>query len=154
MAVVTGRLPEDPDTSLIGSFNMATMIAALLGGEVYVAETVHTGKIIGCAVWFGPGRTSFDSPDQQKLLTPLSASLGKEQQDWWRNTFIPKYEVFVASTVGAATKLAALHLQLLAVDPAYQGRGIARLLVNVVAEKARAVQPPVALSVHCGNETT
>ncbi|KAJ6554280.1 hypothetical protein B0H19DRAFT_948696, partial [Mycena capillaripes] len=99
------------------------LIAGLLGGEVYVAETADTGKIIGCAVWFGPGHTMYDSEEQTHSLGPLMASFDKELQAWWLATFLPKYDTFLTSVLGEGTKHASWHLQTLAVDPAYQRQG-------------------------------
>jgi hypothetical protein len=44
---------------VIGPFWKSTVIAGLLAGEVYVVETLDTQKIVGCAVWFGPGHTMY-----------------------------------------------------------------------------------------------
>ncbi|KAJ7661933.1 hypothetical protein DFH06DRAFT_1325259 [Mycena polygramma] len=136
-ALVTGHNPADPDNSYIGPFWKTTVVAGLLGGEVYVAETADTGKIIGCAVWFGPGHTMYDSEEQQKhSLGPLMASFDKELQNWWVADFLPKYDTFLASVIGEGTKHAAWHLQTLAVDPAFQRQGAGTCLVKTVAEKA------------------
>ncbi|KAJ7123610.1 hypothetical protein C8R44DRAFT_539186, partial [Mycena epipterygia] len=94
------------DTSHIGLFWRTTVVAGLLGGEVYVAETVDTQKIIGCAVWFGPGHTMYDTEDQQKYsLLPLMTSFDGELQNWWH------------AAVSDGTKHNSWHLQTLAVDP-------------------------------------
>jgi hypothetical protein len=63
-AVVTGQDPseKDSDTRHIGPFCITTVVAGLIGGEVYVAETDNDEKkIIGCAVWFGPGYSIYDT---------------------------------------------------------------------------------------------
>jgi hypothetical protein len=61
-AIVTGHDPKVEDMSYIGPFWVSTVVAGLLGGEVWVAETDDTEKkVIGCAVWFGPGHTMYDS---------------------------------------------------------------------------------------------
>ncbi|KAJ7038956.1 hypothetical protein C8F04DRAFT_1255526 [Mycena alexandri] len=150
--VVTGHDPEDPGATHIGPFFGSTVVAALLGGEVYVAETTDTKKIIGCAVWFGPGHTLFDTPEQQQhALGPLMASFNKELQAWWLTTFLPKYDSFLASTLSEGTKHAAWHLQTLAVDPEYQQKGAGRLLVNAIVDKAAPTK--TALCVECSTET-
>jgi ribosomal protein S18 acetylase RimI-like enzyme len=43
----------------------------------------------------------------------------------------------VNSALGAGTKHSSWHLQTLGVDPAYQRKGVATLLVNTIVEKAR-----------------
>jgi hypothetical protein len=55
LAIVYGR---DPD--LLFPFQKYGAIAVSLAGELYVAEDVVTGTIIGTATWFGPGRELFD----------------------------------------------------------------------------------------------
>jgi len=155
-AVVTGHDPKDPDISHIGPFWTSTIVAGLLGGEVYVAETVEAPhKIVGCAVWFGPGHTMYDTEDQQKYsLGPLMASFNEELQTWWHSAFLPKYDTFVTSVLGEGTKHNSWHLQTLAVDPAYQRKGAARLLVNTIVDKAKAAASggTQALCVECSTE--
>jgi ribosomal protein S18 acetylase RimI-like enzyme len=101
---VTGDDPKADDMSYIGPFWVSTVVAGLWGGEVWVAETDDTEKkIIGCAVWFGPGHTMYDScfsssnlyrfpylnrttsEDQQKYaLGLLMAGFTYELKNWWR----------------------------------------------------------------------
>ncbi|KAJ6508440.1 hypothetical protein C8R45DRAFT_967433 [Mycena sanguinolenta] len=154
-AVVTGHTVEDPDTSHNRQLNRSMVVAGLLGGEVYVAETSDTSKIVGCAIWFGPGRALYDTPEQrQHALEPFMASLDKELRDWWLAILLPKYDSFVTSVLGEGTKLAAWHLQTLGVDPAYHRQGVGKLLVNTIVEKYRAGQAhPPALCVEAATET-
>ncbi|KAJ7719843.1 hypothetical protein B0H16DRAFT_1432641 [Mycena metata] len=79
------------------------------------------------------------------------ASLDKELQGWWLTTLLPKYDSFLASTLGKGTKHASWHLQTLAVDPEYQRKGAGRLLVNIIADKAAPTK--TALCVECTTET-
>ncbi|KAJ7893039.1 hypothetical protein B0H13DRAFT_1719531, partial [Mycena leptocephala] len=138
-AVVTAHDPKGTETSHIGPFWVSTIVAGLIGGEVYVAETDDAQrKIVGCAVWFGPGHSMYDTQEQQKyVLGPLMASFSEELQHWWSGAFLPQYDSFLTSTLGAGTKHNSWHLQTLAVDPQYQRQGAATALVNSVAEKAR-----------------
>ncbi|KAJ7493674.1 hypothetical protein FB451DRAFT_1215096 [Mycena latifolia] len=138
-AVVTAHDPKGADTSHIGPFWMSTVVAGLLGGEVYVAETNdEEKKIVGCAVWFAPGHSMYDTEAQQKhALEPLMASFNEELQHWWHAVFLPRYDSFVDSALGTGTKHNSWHLQTLGVDPQYQRKGAATLLVNTVVEKAR-----------------
>ncbi|KAJ7260304.1 hypothetical protein B0H12DRAFT_1048525 [Mycena haematopus] len=151
-AVITGHDPTGTDTSHVGPFWKSTVIAGLLGGEVYVAETIDE-KIIGCAVWFGPGRTMYDTEDQQKLsLGPLMASFNEELQNWWHVEFLPKYDSVVASALGGDdVKRNSWHLQTLGVDPEYHRQHVAKLLIEAVAEKAQVTQS--SLCVECETET-
>ncbi|KAK7043383.1 N-acetyltransferase domain-containing protein [Favolaschia claudopus] len=149
-AVVTGHDPQIPSNmnERLGSFFMSNVIAGLMGGEVYVAEALDTQEIIGCAVWFGPGRAMFDSEDQQEhALKPFMSALGSELETWWIDYFLPAYDAFVDSVLGKGTKLGAWHLQLLGVDPAYHRQGAARLLLETVIKRAHAAEPPIPLVV-------
>ena len=52
----------DRDEAFYGDFCYATVIAGLLGGDVYVARaSEERDTIVGVAVWFPPGRELFDS---------------------------------------------------------------------------------------------
>ncbi|KAJ7153218.1 hypothetical protein C8R46DRAFT_1119777 [Mycena filopes] len=137
-AVVTGHYPGGTEAHHIGPFWLSTVVAGLLGGEVYVAETDDAeNKIIGCAVWFGPGHTMYDTAAQQTYsLGPLMASFSAELQHWWHNEFLPKYDAFVTSALGQGTKHNSWHLQTLGVDPQYQRQGVAAVLINTIVEKA------------------
>ncbi|KAJ6602776.1 hypothetical protein DFH09DRAFT_828534, partial [Mycena vulgaris] len=127
----------------------STVVAGLLGGEVYVAETNDAAKkIIGCAVWFGPGHTLYDTYEQQQhALGPLMASFDANLQKWWSEVFLPKYDTFVDSALGADVKHNSSHLQTLGVDPEYRQKGAATLLVNAVVEKASAIGAKMCVEV-------
>ncbi|KAJ7718936.1 hypothetical protein B0H16DRAFT_1608136 [Mycena metata] len=64
---------------------------------------------------------------------------------------LPKYDTFLASTLGEGIKHASWHLQTLAVDPEYQRKGAGRLLVNIIADEAAPTK--TALCVECTTET-
>ncbi|KAJ7808488.1 hypothetical protein B0H13DRAFT_2385837 [Mycena leptocephala] len=145
-AVVTGHDIHTPmtDNGHVTALWISTVVAGLLGGEVYVAETNDAvKKIIGCAVWFGPGNTLYDTPEQQQhALGPLMATFNANLQKWWGEVFLPKYGAFVNSALvnsalGTGVKHNSWHLQTLGVDPEYQQQGAATLLVNAIVEKAR-----------------
>ncbi|KAJ7614303.1 hypothetical protein DFH06DRAFT_1484389 [Mycena polygramma] len=138
-AVVTGHTPGEPDTGHIGPFWVSTVVAGLLGGEVYIAETADTNEIVGCAVWFGPGHTMYDTEEQRKhSLGPLMGSFSKDLVDWWHK-FLHKYDIFLTTALGENTKHNSWHLQTLGVDPAYQRKGVATQLINTVAENANTL---------------
>jgi GNAT superfamily N-acetyltransferase len=52
------------------------------------------------------------------------------------NQFLPKIDMFVTSALGPGTRHNSWHLQTLAVDPEYQRKGVATLLINTIADKA------------------
>jgi hypothetical protein len=58
-AAVIGMEQVGGAKEIIGPLYTSTVIAGLLAGEVYVAETLDTQEVVGCAVWFGPDHTLF-----------------------------------------------------------------------------------------------
>jgi hypothetical protein len=60
-AIVTGHRPHSLDVSHARVLSKYSLTAGLLGGEVYVAEITDMAKIVGCAIWFPPGRALYDS---------------------------------------------------------------------------------------------
>jgi hypothetical protein len=58
-AAVIGMKEVGSAKEMIGPFHTSTVIAGLLAGEVYVAETLDTQEVVGCAVWFGPDHSLF-----------------------------------------------------------------------------------------------
>ncbi|KAJ7123612.1 hypothetical protein C8R44DRAFT_670203 [Mycena epipterygia] len=152
-AIVTGNSPDSPEANpLARPLCRSTAIAGLLGGEVYVAETMDTpAKIVGCALWFRPGRALYDSEDQvQFALKPLLALFNEDLQRWW-DGFIPQYENCVNSALGEGSELNSWRLQTIAVDPDYQRQRVGTLLVNTVKEQAAATKTP--LCVDCSEES-
>ncbi|KAJ7865636.1 hypothetical protein B0H14DRAFT_3598738 [Mycena olivaceomarginata] len=125
-AVVLGH-DDDSDTSGTRPFHTSMVVAGLLG------------------VWFGPGRAMYD---RFVCLCPPGRAAG-----WWKDILLPKYDAFVTAALGEGTKLAAWHLQTLGVDPAYQGQGVGKLLVNTIVEKSRATGAHPVLCVECATET-
>lgn len=110
---------------------------ALIGGEVYVAEL--DGKVVGAASWFPPGTALFDSDEQrEKAAGPFMAQLEPEVQKWWTEYFLPTYGTDVDRVFGPGYKLVSYHLQTIGVLPEYQGRGIAKKLIEHVRPKAHA----------------
>ncbi|KAJ7873482.1 hypothetical protein B0H14DRAFT_3438257 [Mycena olivaceomarginata] len=150
-AIVTGHRPHSLDVSHARVLSKYSLTAGLLGGEVYVAEITDVAKIVGCAIWFPPGRALYDSDDQKRLaLQPLLASFSKDLRRWW-DDFLPKYVKFIAVAVGEAGELHSWRLQTLAVDPDYQRKGVGTLLVNTIAPTAALTKTP--LCVDCSEVT-
>ncbi|KAJ7074779.1 hypothetical protein C8F01DRAFT_34998 [Mycena amicta] len=149
-AVVNGWDVEDPDRSYYEAFLMAPIISEALsaGGEIYVVETnteeeeeeeeeEKKKKIVGVAGWFGPGYSLFESEEEQQYaLVPFMETLSPELQSWWQTAFLPTWEGFTESAFGAGVQHRSWSLQTLAVDPDYQGRGIATMLIDAVVRKS------------------
>ncbi|KAJ6554279.1 hypothetical protein B0H19DRAFT_1262660 [Mycena capillaripes] len=152
-AIVTGHRPHRPETNPLAKILCrSSAVAGLLGGEVYVAETMDPmAKMVGCAVWFGPGRALYDSDEQVQLaLQPLLASFSKDLKRWW-DDFLPEYIKYTNAALGEGLELASWRLQTLAVSPECQRKGVATLLVDAVIKKAAITKTP--LCVDCSEET-
>ncbi|KAJ7652389.1 hypothetical protein DFH06DRAFT_1206014 [Mycena polygramma] len=156
-AVVTGQAFNAAltDTTRITALWMSTVVAGLLAGEVWIAETNESDtdktQIVGCAVWFGPGHTLYDTEEQQKYsLGPLMAHFDEQLQKWWGGVFLPKYTNFVNVALGPEenVKHNSWHLQTLGVDPAFRQQGAARLLVDSIAEKGVMMCAEVDTELH------
>ncbi|KAJ7809932.1 hypothetical protein B0H13DRAFT_2384885 [Mycena leptocephala] len=138
-AVVAGHDPHTPmtDTGHVTVLWISMVVAGRLGAAVVTETKDAVKKIIGC-VWFGPGNTLYDTPEQQQhALGPLMATFNANLQKWWGEVFLPKHGTFVDSPSGTGVKHNSWHLQTLGVDPEYQQQGAATLLANAIVEKAR-----------------
>ncbi|KAF9008605.1 hypothetical protein BDZ89DRAFT_1078864 [Hymenopellis radicata] len=123
-ATVNGKKEAGGDTTYVGPFWTTTVLCGLLGGEVYVAETAdEEKKIVGCAVWFPPKHSMYDTKEEQDfVLGPLMSSFSPELQE----------------CESPGVKHASWHLQTIGVDPAYQRKGAARQFIDTVHRKAAA----------------
>ncbi|KAF8641520.1 hypothetical protein AX16_009898 [Volvariella volvacea WC 439] len=146
-AVVIGQKTLEEKSPILGPFWATTVTAGLLGGEVHVAETNDAEKkIVGCAVWFPPGRSLYDSADQQELsLGPLMALFDPPLQEWWQRSFLPVYDRFTSSAFGEGVKHNSWHLQTLGVLPEYRKRGVSAALIEIVAQKAKQTKHALVL---------
>ncbi|KAF8237728.1 hypothetical protein L208DRAFT_1375528 [Tricholoma matsutake] len=150
-ATVIGMEQVGSSRELIGPFWKSTVIAGLLAGEVYVAETPDTQKIVGCTVWFGPNHIMYGTKEEQEMvLGPLLGMLGKSVSDWWMTEFLPGYGRFTETAFGQGKKHASWHLQTLAVHPDHQRRGAAKQLVEIITKKAASDKSMMV--VECGTD--
>ncbi|KAJ7131902.1 hypothetical protein C8R43DRAFT_1133570 [Mycena crocata] len=128
----------DGDDSLVPELLGAYTKAGLVGGQVYFAENLLDGDIIGVAIWFGPGQKSLGTPGQRAAgWDPLMARLSPKCRSWWDYFLRLLYDDFVEETLGAGVLLRAFHLQLIGIHPGYQRKGIGRKMLEVVQERAR-----------------
>jgi GNAT superfamily N-acetyltransferase len=144
--VVTGGA-----SNVIEALKRAQLHSGLEGGEVWVAEesspaAAEEKKIVGCAVWFGPGRAMFDTDEQKKnLIGPVFAQIDPEIKKWWGDYFMPTYGALTTASFGLVPnpsgpgeipyKLAAWHLQTIGVLPSHRKRGITRAFIDALKEK-------------------
>ncbi|KAJ7693635.1 hypothetical protein B0H17DRAFT_932655 [Mycena rosella] len=111
------------DLSLLGSFFGASIRAGALSGKIYVATEAGDAAVIrGMALWWGPG------------AEPLSP----EGQEWHRTVYRPDFGNLTEKLLGPRGKVDSWYLSLLAVEPDYQRRGVARALIDAVRAKASA----------------
>jgi GNAT superfamily N-acetyltransferase len=109
--------------------------AALIGGEVYLAEI--DGKPAGAAAWFPPGKGLFaDEEQNSKAAGPLMQQLDPEAQKWFGGAFMTAYKAEADKYFGPDLKLAGYHLQTIGVLPEFQGKGLSRKLIEHVRDKA------------------
>ncbi|KAH8830558.1 hypothetical protein DL96DRAFT_952737 [Flagelloscypha sp. PMI_526] len=121
----------------------AHILAGFYSGEVYIAEqnTNDSKLVVGASVWFGPGAKCFSAESDPGLWdasrwTEVQQTIPVKCSDWWK-VFYVAYDAFCDGILGAGQKRANYHLQLLAVHPEHQRKGIARALLEPVEAKAR-----------------
>ncbi|VDC03532.1 unnamed protein product [Peniophora sp. CBMAI 1063] len=133
------------DTTKIYELERATVAAAALAGELWVAAYGEE-DFASVATWFPPGRTLLDSQDQREAgYDQLFASFGPELVKWWIDDFLPHYGVVSVTALGEGTKAANWNLQQIGTMPHLQRRGLATALVSAVAKKAEMDKKIVTL---------
>jgi len=127
------------DTEYYGKFMNLYVIDGLIGGDVVVAKD-EDGHIIGVMVYYAPGKSAFQTEEQrEKSLNVLMAKLSETPKlhAWWLETFLPTYNTIITAALGEGVELNAMwNVQLLAVEPEFQRRGIARKFIGFVKSKA------------------
>ncbi|KAJ7486851.1 hypothetical protein FB451DRAFT_1168234 [Mycena latifolia] len=128
----------DGDASLVPEAIGAYLKGGLVGGLVYFAEN-ESAEIVGVAIWFPPGTTALGTPEQRAAgWDQLTAKLSEKCRSWWPDFLGYLYDDFVENTLGPGVMLGAYHLQVLGIHPDYQRQGIARKMLEIVEEQARA----------------
>ncbi|KAJ6451306.1 hypothetical protein C8R45DRAFT_1223881 [Mycena sanguinolenta] len=140
-AILSGRKTNAPDFMSVLKLKCRTCVfAALVGGDVFIAETTDTAaKIVGCAVWYGPGREVYDMTEQRLVVT--------SDMD-----YECRYKACFDAALGEGTELNSWTLETIGVDPKYHRMGVASLLVEAGIEKARLTNTP--LCVECTTKPT
>ncbi|KAJ7266733.1 hypothetical protein C8J57DRAFT_1510828 [Mycena rebaudengoi] len=130
---MSGLKPNTPEyIPLLGLKCISLVAAGLMGSEVYVSETTDAAsKIVGCAVWYGPGRPELTVQNLQ---------------------YASKYKECFHSALGEGTELNSWSLETIVVDPEYHRRGVGRLLVDAVLKKAVLTNTPFV--VECTSKIT
>ncbi|KAF8210027.1 hypothetical protein K438DRAFT_1929769 [Mycena galopus ATCC 62051] len=130
-------------------------VGGLIGGEVYVAETLGAvPKIVGCAIWRAPGRKVDDSPDEEMAKSPYGRaliSLYDVASIKWVAEYFKMAGACTDSALGKVVECSSWKLQTIGVASEYRRRGIGRLLVNTIIPKAALTNTP--MYVECMSET-
>jgi len=107
------------------------MNTCLRDGEVWVAG--FNDQIHAVSFWIRPG-TDFHIG----LSEDYFRHLGDDIKDWVTHHFTPKYNELYQSSYpnGPQARAEAWHLLLIGVQPAYQRRGLGKLLIDVLREAA------------------
>jgi len=129
-------------TDIYYRFFRATVIGAVIDGELWVAEDTQAAEdgqqmIVGVACWFPPGK-EFSGSEEQRAAAEMDKvieDMGEKIQRWWANYFGPKTSQQAETALGPGTKLASYHMMLLAVLPVYHNHGIGRALMYAQAER-------------------
>ncbi|KII95585.1 hypothetical protein PLICRDRAFT_34496 [Plicaturopsis crispa FD-325 SS-3] len=133
---VSTRTVVGNDDNLFDPFFRCAIKAGALVGELYLA-TDATGKAVGMALWVPPGEDLFSTEDQRQLgFYDFFNGLSVEARLWWKDTYLVEFPKLTDKALGPKGKLNSWYLQLIAVDPGFQRRGIATSLISAVRQKA------------------
>ncbi|KAA1470517.1 hypothetical protein DENSPDRAFT_849606 [Dentipellis sp. KUC8613] len=126
------------DPELI-DLNYRSMIrAALHSGEVYFA-TDASGKIVAVGIWFAPGQELWATEKQRALgFNDVIKASSPKTIEWLVGTYKPIMAEFVSKALSPRVKKDTWFANVIATDPAYQRRGLARALIEPVYQKALA----------------
>ncbi|KAF9269954.1 hypothetical protein L218DRAFT_4106 [Marasmius fiardii PR-910] len=129
---------------------LATIGAAALGGHLFVALEGDEKDPVGVAVWWGPGERPFANEEQRRAgFYVFWNALSPAGKQWHQETiytffgnckYQPELEKLATDNLGSNGKLNSWWLNLIAVDPAYQRRGIARQLIETIKADAGDVE--------------
>ncbi|KAF9488504.1 hypothetical protein BDN71DRAFT_1457133 [Pleurotus eryngii] len=119
------------DPTLNVSYHRAQMIAATMAGKIVVAEDAQDGSVVGVALWFPPGITMFASEDQDRIaFQPFITKCPPSIQTWWNDHFLVEHPKSCQRMFGRNWFNNAWQLELLAIGPGHQGKGIGSALVR------------------------
>ncbi|KAJ8700357.1 hypothetical protein PTI98_003388 [Pleurotus ostreatus] len=119
------------DPTLNVSYHRAQMIAATMAGKIVVAEDAQDGSVVGVALWFPPGITMFASEDQDRIaFQPFITKCPPSIQTWWNDHFLVEHPKSCQRMFGRNWFNNAWQLELLAIAPGHQGKGIGSALVR------------------------
>ncbi|EJD46598.1 hypothetical protein AURDEDRAFT_164420 [Auricularia subglabra TFB-10046 SS5] len=117
-------------------------IAAALvdpAGELWIAKSDEDddGKVIGVAVWFGPGAVYLATPEQRAVgWDQLYGQLDSDKQAWW-DYFLDAFDALTETTLGVGVKRDAYHLQVIGILASRRRQGLGRSFFRAVESKAK-----------------
>ncbi|EIN05093.1 hypothetical protein PUNSTDRAFT_137779 [Punctularia strigosozonata HHB-11173 SS5] len=126
------------DPALMREFHHATMAGAVIGGHVFVAETISSPKkIIGCVAFFGPGSDVLGDEEQlSQGFNNFLSKLSPDVVDWWMG-FMPKFAAMSDAILGPGVKESGWKMNCLAVSREFRRKGVGTALVNAGEDLAR-----------------
>ncbi|KAH8809648.1 hypothetical protein DL96DRAFT_1628705 [Flagelloscypha sp. PMI_526] len=128
----------DKSTDLVYESLLCYTKAAFFDGALWVAKKTSDDRIIGVAVWFGPGQKFILTDDQVKRCgwNVFLSKLSDNSRNWWPY-LLERYDKGVDAILGKGVRLNSWHLQILGVHPDYQRNGVATKLCEYIEGKAR-----------------
>ncbi|KAK0460966.1 uncharacterized protein EV420DRAFT_1640471 [Desarmillaria tabescens] len=138
--MLVARAMVGDDKNLMDPLFRSMIRAANLAGTIDLAcDVSNSNKIVGMAVWFGPGKSLFADAEQRELgLNEFMGKLSPETRQWWGETYGPKTSELVKTALGPTGALDSWWTPHIAVDEKYRQRGIGTMLLD--ESHKRAVQ--------------
>ncbi|KAI9439476.1 hypothetical protein BJY52DRAFT_1321967 [Lactarius psammicola] len=128
--------------------------AGVHSGVLYIASAtqvvpepeIRPEAIHAIGLWFPPGQLLYSTPEQRALgFTDLLARMAPEYRTWLLNDFSAKTRELKTRIFGPMMERDTWYANCIATDPAYQGRGLARAIIDRVLADAAATHSVVAL---------
>lgn len=118
-------------------FRAKLRLALNSSGRVFAALVNSDGadRLVGAAIWYGPGKQFLDGDGQLKEWKSFSDTLKPEIQNWWQEVLFPRHTQLTNEGLGEGVNKASLYLEMLGVHPEYQHKGIGTALVRYTLEQ-------------------
>ncbi|KAH9949442.1 hypothetical protein B0H21DRAFT_727879 [Amylocystis lapponica] len=147
---------NEGNADMIRPYQRAGASIAALAGELWIAG-YGDDDYAGVAAWIAPGRELMDrcaasaylhaaqttvpvySPAHGSAgMDAVLASFSPEHRKWYQEYLIPRSRAQLEEAVGEGYAKASWYLLILGTRPDHQGRGIGKMLFDVIAQKASA----------------
>ncbi|KZT55113.1 hypothetical protein CALCODRAFT_510337 [Calocera cornea HHB12733] len=122
--------PHSRDPQLLEAYMRLKAVLVMDEGDWWVAQLETTGEIVGWAPWFPPGTQWLGTPEQ------LCARASPSSCTCWTRKYAPREAELCNDAFGENAQREHYQLHALAVDPAWQGKGVGRTLMDVVELRA------------------